>query len=87
MSDRTDIDSTLQKVADEMLSNGITLTQMVKAIEERYVRTALRRARGNVRRAAQMLGVHRNTLHNKLEPKRPHLARMAKRGPRSRWNR
>jgi DNA-binding NtrC family response regulator len=81
------IDAQLQSLVDELLSSGITLPQLMDAIEERYVKTALAKSNGNVTQASKKLGVHRNTLHNKLRPLTQHRAAMATRGPKSRWSR
>jgi DNA-binding NtrC family response regulator len=60
------IDSRLQKIIDELLTSGITLDQAIVEFEKKYVGAALRRARKNITQASKALGVHRNTLHNKL---------------------
>lgn len=60
------INARLQPIVDELLTNGITLDQAMPVVERKMIHTALRRTRGNVTRAAHLLGIHRNTLHNKL---------------------
>jgi transcriptional regulator of acetoin/glycerol metabolism len=70
------IDERLVAIIKELQDNGITLAQATSAFEEKYIDAALSRTsrhttrrRGlqpNVTQASKALGVHRNTLHNKL---------------------
>jgi hypothetical protein len=62
------IDAQLGVICAELLDNGITLAQARDAVEAKYIALALLKARGNKTRAGSLLGVHRNTLHNKLRP-------------------
>ncbi|HUP65697.1 MAG TPA: helix-turn-helix domain-containing protein [Thermoanaerobaculia bacterium] len=60
------IDDRLTQIIRELISSGITLEQAVEAFEAKYIGVAMLENRGNVTRASQLLGVHRNTIHNKL---------------------
>lgn len=60
------IDDRLNQIIRELIGNGITLEQAVQAFEGKYISAAMNANRGNVTRASRALGVHRNTLHNKL---------------------
>jgi hypothetical protein len=60
------IDDRLNQIIRELITNGITLEQAVEAFEGKYIVAAMAANRGNVTRASRALGVHRNTLHNKL---------------------
>jgi len=60
------IDDRLNAIIRELISNGITLEQAVEAFEGKYIVAAMSASRGNVTQASKKLGVHRNTLHNKL---------------------
>lgn len=60
------IDDRLNLIIRELIANGITLDQAVEAFESKYIVAAMNANRGNVTRASRALGVHRNTLHNKL---------------------
>ncbi|HVR44192.1 MAG TPA: helix-turn-helix domain-containing protein [Thermoanaerobaculia bacterium] len=60
------IDDRLTLIIRELISNGITLEQAVEAFESKYIGVAMAENHGNVTRASQLLGVHRNTIHNKL---------------------
>jgi len=62
----TTIDDRLNQIIDELIASGITLEQAVEAFEAKYIVAAMKENRGNVTRASVALGVHRNTLHNKL---------------------
>lgn len=56
----------LDRLIDEMLSKGIHYDDARHAIERRFISRALARANGNVGRAADLLGIHRNTLNRKM---------------------
>lgn len=60
------IDDRLNQIIDELIASGITLEQAVEAFEAKYIVAAMKENRGNVTKASVALGVHRNTLHNKL---------------------
>jgi len=60
------IDDRLNAIIRELIGNGITLAQAVEAFEGKYIVAAMTTCRGNVTQASKKLGVHRNTLHNKL---------------------
>ena len=60
------IDDRLNQIIRELVGNGITLEQAVEAFEGKYIVAAMTVNRGNVTQASKALGVHRNTLHNKL---------------------
>lgn len=60
------IDDRLTLIIRELITNGITLEQAVEAFECKYIGVAMEENQGNVTRASQLLGVHRNTIHNKL---------------------
>lgn len=58
----------LCRLVDELVSRGVPLEQARKEFERRYALAALERHDGNVTRAAEALGVHRNTLRSKVAP-------------------
>lgn len=60
------IDDRLNQIIRELIGSGITLEQAVEAFESKYIAAAMTTTRGNVTKASMALGVHRNTLHNKL---------------------
>jgi Fis family transcriptional regulator, factor for inversion stimulation protein len=60
------LDGQLQEVIDELLSHGISLDLAKKEFEKKYIVGAVKRSSGNLGRAASSLGIHRNTLRNKV---------------------
>lgn len=76
------IDDRLNQIIRELIGNGITLDQAVEAFEGKYIVAAMAANRGNVTRASRALGVHRNTLHNKLRSQSMLTGYVANRRPR-----
>ena len=60
------IEDRLNQIIRELIGSGITLEQAMQAFEGKYICAAMDVNRGNITRASRLLGVHRNTLHNKL---------------------
>jgi DNA-binding NtrC family response regulator len=60
------LDGQLQQIIDELLAHGISLDLAKKEFEKKYIVGAVRRSYGNLGRAASSLGIHRNTLRNKV---------------------
>ena len=56
----------LDKLIDEMLTKGILYEDARREIERRFISRALTRSKGNLGRAADLLGIHRNTLSRKV---------------------
>ena len=56
----------LNRLVDEMLTKGILYDDARREIEKRFITRALARSNGNLRRAASLLGIHRNTLTRKI---------------------
>lgn len=54
-------------LADALLDRGVTLEEAVAAFEARFVKQAVSRHGGNLSQAALALGIHRNTLRQKLQ--------------------
>ena len=50
-----------------MVERGILFDEAVGEFEKRFIKRVLDRANGNQSRAAQALGIHRNTLSRKIE--------------------
>lgn len=51
----------------ELVENGITLEQARREFERQFILAALRAQDGNLIQSAARLGVHRNTLRNKMD--------------------
>lgn len=66
MSD-TNLNGRLCKLVDELVRQGLPLQQATRQFERHYLLAALRVNDGSVTRSAAALGVHRNTLRNKME--------------------
>ncbi|MXZ71673.1 MAG: hypothetical protein F4Z04_09260 [Acidobacteria bacterium] len=49
-----------------MLSKGILYEDAKNELEKHFIRRALKKSKGNVGRAATLLGIHRNTLARKI---------------------
>ena len=56
----------LDRFVDEMLKKGIHYDDARQAIERRFISRALTRSKGNLGQAADLLGIHRNTLSRKI---------------------
>jgi hypothetical protein len=60
------LDGQLQEIIDELLTHGISLDLAKKEFEKKYIVGAVKRSSGNLGRAALSLGIHRNTLRNRV---------------------
>jgi len=56
----------LTKLVSELVHRGLTLDQARKEFEKQFIVASLKSHRGNLSRSAKSLGVHRNTLRNKV---------------------
>jgi Fis family transcriptional regulator, factor for inversion stimulation protein len=56
----------LEQLVDEMVTKGIRFEDASREFEKRFIIRALLTSRGNLCRAADLLGMHRNTLSRKL---------------------
>lgn len=56
----------LTQLVDELVDQGVTLEQARKEFEKQFIVASIRQNDGNLSRSAQFLGVHRNTLRNKV---------------------
>ncbi len=50
-----------------MVERGILFEEAVSEFEKRFIKRVLDRANGNQSRAADILGIHRNTLSRKID--------------------
>jgi len=72
----------LGKLIEEMIAKGIDLPLASRAFERLYIEKALEETKGNRTRAAELLGIHRNTLASKMngwKPKKRPARRPARR--------
>ncbi len=56
----------LEGLVIQMVDRGILFDEAVEEFEKRFIKRVLDRANGNQSRAAQVLGIHRNTLSRKI---------------------
>ena len=56
----------LERLIEEMVSKGIRYTEAHREFERRFIAQVLVRADFNLCRAAEELGMHRNTLSRKI---------------------
>ena len=60
------IKQVLEEIIDEMVAKGIYWTEAVSQFEKLFILRALEKSNGNLSRAAETMGVHRNTLSKKI---------------------
>ena len=56
----------LEKLVQEMLDKGIMYDDARREFEKVFIARALQRSKGSVGDAAEMLGLHRNTVGRKM---------------------
>ncbi|MEO5895077.1 MAG: helix-turn-helix domain-containing protein [Vicinamibacterales bacterium] len=56
----------LEKLVHEMLDKGILYDEARREFEKMFIAGALQRSNGNMGDAADLLGVHRNTIARKM---------------------
>ena len=56
----------LEKLIDEMVEKGIRYADARREFERRFIARVLASSHGNLCRAAERLGMHRNTLSRKI---------------------
>lgn len=57
----------LDALITQMLDRGVRLEDALRAFEKRFISHALERCHGNQSKAADFLGMHRNTLSRKMD--------------------
>ena len=56
----------LERLIEEMVEKGIRFADASREFERRFISRVLAKADGNLSKAADVLGIHRNTLSRKL---------------------
>jgi DNA-binding NtrC family response regulator len=56
----------LERLVDEMVAKGIRYEEAQREFEKKFIMQVLAKADGNVCKAADLLGIHRNTLARKM---------------------
>ena len=56
----------LERLVDEMVTKGIRYEEAQREFEKKFIMQVLQKAEGNLGKAADLLGIHRNTLARKM---------------------
>ena len=56
----------LERLIEEMVSRGIRFADATREFEKRFITRVLAASDGNLSKAADVLGLHRNTLSRKM---------------------
>ena len=56
----------LERLIDEMVTKGVRYDDASREFEKKFIAHVLAKADGNLGRAADLLGMHRNTLSRKM---------------------
>ena len=65
----------LERLVDEMVAKGVRYEDAQREFEKRFIAQVLQKADGNLGKAADLLGMHRNTLSRKIAEYRLDAAR------------
>lgn len=66
MKQKSNLNGQLTEIVDELVHQGVTLEQARQEFERQFIMASLRSNDWNYCRSARSLGVHRNTLRNKV---------------------
>ena len=56
----------LERLVDEMVARGVCYEDARREFEKKFITNVLRKSDGNLCQAADLLGIHRNTLSRKI---------------------
>jgi DNA-binding NtrC family response regulator len=56
----------LERLVQELLEKGVLYDEARREFEKMFISRALQRSKGNVGNAAELLGMHRNTIARKI---------------------
>jgi DNA-binding NtrC family response regulator len=62
----TTLQAQLQNLVVQLVAGGLTLAQAKREFERQFLIAAMRANGGSIGRSASALGVHRNTMRNRL---------------------
>jgi len=57
----------LEGLVAQMVERGILFDEAIGEFEKRFIKRALERTNGNQCKAAELMGIHRNTLSRKID--------------------
>ena len=63
---KQNLNGQLGQIVDELVRRGVPLDQARREFEKQFIVATLKTNEGNLSRSARSLGVHRNTLRNKV---------------------
>ena len=63
---KRNLNGRMSDLVEELVSCGLPLSQGVREFEKQYIVESLRQNEGSLTRSAKSLGIHRNTLRNKV---------------------
>ena len=63
---KKDLNGQLDRLVTQLASQGVTLAQARGIFERQFIVASLRLNNGNITNSASRLGLHRNTLRNKV---------------------
>ena len=63
---RKNLNGEMRALVDQLVGNGLTLGQARREFERQFIVAALRSNGGSLGGSARSLGIHRNTLRNKV---------------------
>jgi DNA-binding NtrC family response regulator len=69
----------LERLIDDLVARGVRYEDAQREFEKRFIARALAKTDGNLCKAAELLGMHRNTLSRKVQE---HHLRNGARPPR-----
>ena len=61
------LDGKLRTIIQQLVQEGVPLRDACREFENKYVNEAIKFHGGNLARVAQSLGIHRNTLYNRMK--------------------
>lgn len=64
--DRMALKDQLERLIDEMVAKGLCYEEAQREFEKKFILHVLQKADGNLGKAADLLGMHRNTLSRKM---------------------
>jgi Fis family transcriptional regulator, factor for inversion stimulation protein len=60
------VNERLERLIEEMVEKGIRYADAIREFEKRFIARVLAESDGNLSKAADTLGIHRNTLSRKM---------------------
>ena len=57
----------IEEIVTQMIDHGLFYGEAIAEFEKKFIATVLDKNRGNQTKAAKAMGIHRNTLRNKID--------------------